>query len=83
MYTHTDYTEGQPPLSGIILTVLRLEVFEYNVYITNRFLTTFAQTFVPITSKNSASGEGEVCTPTQGGGIHGGALRAEHGTISG
>jgi hypothetical protein len=57
---------------GIILKVLRLEVSIYNVYITNYFQTTFAQgggesalevtvnskgeNYVPITSKNSASG---------------------------
>ncbi len=60
---------------GIILKVFRLEVFVYNVHITNQFQTTFAQrgggdplvevtvntkeeilkTFVPITSKKSAS----------------------------
>jgi hypothetical protein len=28
---------------GIVLRVLRLEVSEYNVYITNQFQTTFAQ----------------------------------------
>ncbi len=51
---------------GIILKVLRLEVFVYNVYITNQFQNPLAQvtvnskeenikTFVSITSKNSAS----------------------------
>ncbi len=53
---------------GIILIVLRLEVSLYNVYITNQFQPLFLggslwiarrktlNTFVPITSKNSASG---------------------------
>ena len=56
---------------GIILRALRLEISVNNVYITNKFQTTFAQVnplvevtawiarrnnFVPITAKNSASG---------------------------